>query len=192
MIRRSLALAAFAAALLAGAAATVAPAGAAVVPAVGAAAHAATPARLAAARAAAAPHVTTKIVGKRHHTAFGPRTLTASATTVRVGRKRCAVAAGTPLAALLAARRAGGPTVTLADYGSCSGRAADGGGLYVAAIAGVQRGGPAGWVFAVGGRIGTAGAADPTGPFGSGLLRGGQKVVWFWCAQAGACGRVPS
>jgi hypothetical protein len=115
-----------------------------------------------------------------------------AATTVKVGGKRCAVAGSTPLAALLAAARRAGQSVSVADYGSCSRKAADGGGLYVSKIGPDRRGGQAGWVFAVDGRLGTAGAADPTGPFGSGLLRGGQKVVWFWCARASGCGRAPS
>lgn len=137
--------------------------------------------------AAAAPRVTAKVVGKRG-TVFGARTVTASGTTVKVGRKRCAVPAGTPLAALLAADRAGGPSVKVSDYGSC-GSAANAGGLYVTQVGSDRRGGQSGWVYAVDGRVGSAGAADSSGPFGSGRLRGGQKVVWFWCAQAGACER---
>jgi hypothetical protein len=149
----------------------------------------ASPARgsvMAGARSASAPRVPTRIVG-RHGTVFGTRTVTASGTTVRVGRKRCAVASGTPLAALLAARRAGAPAVKLADYGSCSRRAADGGGLYVTQIGRDRRGGMSGWVYSVNGRIGTAGAADPAGPFGRGPLRGGQHVLWFWCRDASRC-----
>lgn len=138
--------------------------------------------------AAAAPRVATKVIGKRG-TVFGSRTVSAAGTTVKVGRKRCTVPAGTPLAALLAADRAGGPAVKVADYGSC-GSASNAGGLYVTQVGGDRRGGQAGWVYAVNGRTGTAGAADQSGPFGSGRLRGGQKVVWFWCAKAGAC-KVP-
>ena len=143
--------------------------------------------RTATAVAAASPRVTTKVVGK-HGTVFGARTVTAAGTTVKVGRKRCAVPAGTPLAALLAADRAGGPAVKVADYGSC-GSSANAGGLYVTQVGRDRRAGQSGWVYAVNGRVGTAGAADPSGPFGSGRLRGGQKVVWFWCAKAGSCER---
>lgn len=139
-----------------------------------------------AAGAATAPRVQTKVLG-RARTLFRARTVAASATTVAVGRKRCAVAAGTPLAALLAARRAGGPAVRVADYGSCSRRAADGGGLYVTQIGPDRRRGQSGWVYAVDGRVGTAGAADPFGPFGSGALRRGQRVTWYWCRTAGKC-----
>jgi hypothetical protein len=146
------------------------------------------PAVAPAAASAAAPRVSAKVIGARG-TVFSARTVTASATTVKVGRKRCAVAAGTPLAALLAADRAGGPSVRVADYGSCSSRTADAGGLYVTQVGGDRRRGQSGWVYAVNGRVGSAGAADPTGPFGSGRLRGGQRVVWFWCRQAGSCER---
>lgn len=184
MSRRQLALVA---AVLLGAAPAAAPALASAAPSASAAAA---PAADAPARAAAAPRVKTKAIGSSR-TLLGTRTVTAAATTVKVGRKRCAVAAGTPLAALLAAARKAGQSVAVADYGSCSSRAADGGGLYVTKIGPDRRGGQAGWVFAVDGRVATAGAADVTGPFGSGPLRAGQTVVWFWCARAGACGRVP-
>jgi len=137
--------------------------------------------------AAAAPRVATKVVGKRG-TVFGARTVTAAGTTVKVGRKRCTVPSGTPLAALIAADRAGGPAVKVSDYGSC-GSAANAGGLYVTQVGRDRRSGQSGWVYAVDGRVGSAGAADPSGPFGSGRLRSGQKVVWFWCAKAGACER---
>lgn len=135
---------------------------------------------------AAAPRVATKVVGKGG-TLFRTRVVPARASTVGVAGKRCAVAAGTPLAALLAASRAGGPAVKVSDYGSCSRRAADGGGLYVTQVGRDRRRGRAGWVYAVNGRIGTAGAADPLGPFGRGTLRRGQRVTWFWCAEASRC-----
>ncbi|MDW5598307.1 hypothetical protein VSS74_28370 [Conexibacter stalactiti] len=136
--------------------------------------------------AAAAPRVPVRVVGASGST-LARRTVAASATTAGVGRKRCAVAGGTPLAALLAVAHGGGPSVKLADFGSCGRRAADGSGLYVTSIAGKRAAGQAGWVYAVGGRLGSAGAADPSGPFGSGLLKGGQSVVWFWCKRANAC-----
>lgn len=148
----------------------------------GPAALAAAPAAL----AAAAPRVGVRVVGSGGRT-VARATVTAKATTAAVGRKRCAVAGGTPLAALLAVAHGGGPSVKLADFGSCGRRAADGSGLYVTTVAGKRAAGQAGWVFAVGGKLGTAGAADPSGPFGSGPLRRGQQVVWFWCKQASAC-----
>ncbi|MDO8184710.1 hypothetical protein Q5424_24685 [Conexibacter sp. JD483] len=138
------------------------------------------------ARAAAAPRVGVRVVGSSGRT-LARTTVTASGTTASVGGKRCAVAGGTPLAALLAVAHRGSPSVRLADFGSCGRRAADGSGLYVTTVAGKRAAGQAGWVFAVGGRLGTAGAADPAGPFGSGPLKRGQQVVWFWCKQASAC-----
>jgi hypothetical protein len=156
----------------------------------GAGARAAAPAAAApaapVARTAASPRVGVRVVNASGRT-LARRTVSASATTGGVGRKRCAVAGGTPLAALLAVAHGGGPSVTLADFGSCGRRAADGSGLYVSSIAGKRASGQAGWVYAVGGRLGSAGAADPSGPFGSGALRGGQQVVWFWCKRANAC-----
>ena len=59
------------------------------------------------------------------------RTVRAGATRVKVGRKRCALAQGTPLAALARSRPG---TLRIADYGSCGRRAADSGGLYVRGI----------------------------------------------------------
>ncbi len=54
-----------------------------------------------------------------------------------------------------------------------------------------------GWVYKVGRKrsptqkLATAGAADPAGPFGSGRLREGDRVVWFYCRQltTGTCQR---
>lgn len=141
--------------------------------------------RSSAARAAAV-RVPLRIVAASGRRIFR-RTVGAAATTVKVGSARCAVASGTPLAALLAARRTVGLTVKVADYGSCGASAADGGGLYVTQVAGDRGRGQAGWVYSVGGRLGTAGAADPSGPFGSGRLKRGQQVVWFWCREANRC-----
>jgi hypothetical protein len=38
-----------------------------------------------------------------------------------------------------------------------------------------------GWVWKVGQKLATAGAADPGGPFGRGRLKDGQRVTWFYC-----------
>ena len=43
-----------------------------------------------------------------------------------------------------------------------------------------------GWVYKIGRRAGTTGAADPSGPFGRGKLRRGARVLWFWCVQGAA------
>lgn len=108
---------------------------------------------------------------------------------VRVAGRRCAVAGATPLAALVRSRVA---RLRLLDFGSCSGRARAGGGLFVSAIGGDRSRGQAGWVYKVGPRVGTAGAADPRGPFGRGRLRAGARVLWFYCLRAGACQRTLS
>jgi hypothetical protein len=109
---------------------------------------------------------------------------------VKVGRRRCAVGAGTSLAALVRSRI--GP-LELKDYGACSKRAADGAGLYVASIHGERARGSDGWVYKVGTKTASAGAADPTGPFGRGRLKRGALVTWFYChmnASTGSCQRT--
>ena len=99
-------------------------------------------------------------------------------TRVSVGRRTCAVAGATPLAALVRSRI--GP-LSLRDFGSCSARPSDGGGLFVARIGPDRNRGSDGWVYKVGNVLGTAGAADPAGPLGRGRLRSGARVTWFWC-----------
>jgi hypothetical protein len=108
---------------------------------------------------------------------------------VRGRRSRCAVARGTPLAALVRSRTA---RLRVRDFGACSRRrASDGGGLFVSGIGPDRNSGRDGWVYKVGRRLGTAGAADPTGPFGRGLLRSGSRVVWFYCFLRGtSCQRT--
>lgn len=109
-------------------------------------------------------------------------------TTATVGRRECAVAAATPLAALLRIDR--GP-IAYHDYGSCSRKPADSSGLFVKAIRDERNRNQDGWVYKVGRKLATAGAADPAGPFGNGRLRGGDQVVWFYCRQltTGSCQR---
>jgi hypothetical protein len=110
-------------------------------------------------------------------------------TLVRVGRRRCAVGTGTALAAL-ARSKAG--RLRLRDYGSCSRRAGDGGGLFVSGIGADRNRGQNGWTYKVGRKAATAGAADPSGPFGTGRrLRSGQRVTWFYCRLlGGGCQRT--
>jgi hypothetical protein len=102
---------------------------------------------------------------------------------VRVGRKRCAVASRTALAVLVRSRIG---RIGLRDFGTCSRRARDGAGLFVRAIRRDRNRGNNGWVYKVGRRAATAGAADPSGPFGTGRrLRRGQRIVWFYCVLSG-------
>jgi hypothetical protein len=104
---------------------------------------------------------------------------------VRVGGRRCAVGRATPLSVLAGTRL----PLRLKDYGSCGSSAADAGALYVRQIGPDPARGQDGWVYKVGHRLGTTGAADPSGSFGTGrALRGGQRVLWFWCEiDAGRC-----
>jgi hypothetical protein len=109
--------------------------------------------------------------------------------TVKVGRRRCRVGGATPLAALA------GTHVKFAvrDYARCGRRPRDASGLYVRSVAGERASGSNGWVYKVGRRAGTTGAADLSGPFGNGRrLRNGQRVTWFWCVlgSAGSCQRT--
>jgi hypothetical protein len=112
----------------------------------------------------------------------------AKRTTAPIGRRGCAVAAATPLAALL---RADPGPLAFHDYGSCSRRPADSSGLFVKSIRGERNRRQDGWVYKVGRKLATAGAADPAGPFGDGRLRSGDDVVWFYCRQfsTGSCQR---
>jgi hypothetical protein len=142
--------------------------------------------------AAVGPDVTTMIVGPRG-TLFGPATVNAAATAVAVGGKRCRVAAGTVLAVLSAAYGAGGPAFSLRDYGDCSLDPADSGQLFVTAVGGFANRGADGWEYKVDERAGTTGAGDPSGAFGNGQgLRGGNRVLWFWCSMtaSGDCQRT--
>jgi hypothetical protein len=100
------------------------------------------------------------------------------ATHVRVEDRRCAVGSGTALAGLVRSRPG---RLRLRDFGACSSRPRDAGGLFVQAIRGDRNLGQNGWVYKVGRRAATAGAADPAGPFGRGRLRAGQRVTWFYC-----------
>jgi hypothetical protein len=102
-------------------------------------------------------------------------------TRVRVEGRRCGIGARTPLAALKAIRP--GRTV-LEDFGSCSRRPRDAGGLYVKRLRGEGERGSGGWVYKVDRRTPGVGAADP-----SWRLRRSRRVLWFWCVQSSNCQR---
>ena len=150
------------------------------------AASAAAPSAAGAPAAAGGAPVVEQLVVFRSGRALGGK-LRASAATVRIGRRRCAVGAGTALASLIRARPG---RLGLKDYGSCSRRAADAGSLYVRSIGSEGGRGQNGWVYKVGHRLATAGAADPKGPFGRGRLRAGQRVTWFYCLYSRGCQRT--
>jgi len=136
--------------------------------------------------AATGPQVRQLVVFKRG--ALLEKSVRASATTRRVGRRRCEIGRGTALAALSRSRPG---RIVLRDYGSCGRRAADAGGIYVRQIRTDRARGQAGWVYKVGRRLATAGAADPAGAFGRGRLRSRQRVTWFYCTlRAGSCQRT--
>jgi hypothetical protein len=104
--------------------------------------------------------------------------------TVKVGRKRCRVGARTPLSVLAATSLRLG----IRDYGSCGKRPRDAAGRDVAKVGRERERGRGGWVYKVGRRVDSAGAGDLAGR----RLRGGQRVLWFWCEQtsSGGCQRT--
>jgi hypothetical protein len=115
-------------------------------------------------------------------------TVSTRATRVRVEGRRCVAGDGTALAGLVRSRPG---RIRLRDFGACSSRPRDGGGLFVQAIRGDRNRGQNGWVYKVGRRAATAGAADPAGPLGRGRLRAGQRVTWFYCRLSdGGCQRT--
>jgi hypothetical protein len=129
------------------------------------------------------------VVGSSGQVISGPRSVSASAATVMVGRKRCAVAAGTPLAVLADLH---GPSFAVRDYGRCGSAAASSASLFVYDLAGESNSGRNGWEYKVGGLAGSTGAADTSGVEGTGRLLGaGAQVLWFYChATAGGCQRT--
>ena len=137
---------------------------------------------------AATPPVVRQLVAFRDGSAV-ERSVRAYAASVRVRRRTCRVGAGTPLAALLRSRV--GP-LGVRDYGRCGARAVDAGGLFVFRLGADRNAGADGWVYKVGNRLATAGAADPDGPFGRGRLRRPSEVTWFYCRMdaTGSCQRT--
>jgi hypothetical protein len=141
--------------------------------------------------AVAAPTVQTMVVGAGGVVLSQPHTVVAASTSLRVGGRSCAVAAGTPLSALAALGRGGGPSFSLRDYGRCGPSASDSGQLFVYRLGGESNHGQDGWEYKVGRSSGTTGAGDTSGALGNGrLLSSGQRVLWFWCeAFSGGCER---
>ena len=128
------------------------------------------------------------VVGRGGAVLSSARTVLAAVTHVRLAGRSCAVAPATPLAALIALRKAGGPAFTLHDYGHCGASPADSSQLFVTSVGGQRNGAQNGWVYEVNGVAGSTGAADPSGPSGNGRrLAPGGTVLWFYC-QMGAQG----
>ena len=140
------------------------------------------------ARAAAAPIVQSMVVGAGGadplERAHGRR---ARGHAVRVGRRSCAVAAGTPLAVLAALRRGGGPAFALRDYGRCGALPGElGAAVRVLAR---RRGEPRAERLGVQGgrrrRQHRRGRPErPAGRRPAGCARA-QRVLWFWCQASG-------
>jgi hypothetical protein len=130
---------------------------------------------------AAAPKVDQLVVFKDG--AAVQKRVTAASTTVKVGKKRCAVPAGTTLAALLRSKIG---TIQLHDYGSCSSNPNDAATLYVRRIRKDAAKGANGWVYKIGNKASSAGAGDPAG-----RLKAGARVTWFYCHMgASGCQRT--
>jgi hypothetical protein len=106
---------------------------------------------------------------------------------VSVRGRTCAAGDGTALAALVRSRPG---ALRVRDFGACSARPRDSASLIVTGIRSDRNGGQRGWVYKVGHRAATAGAADTGGPFGRGGLRAGQRVTWFYCLRAADCQRT--
>jgi hypothetical protein len=142
--------------------------------------------------AASAPSVETMVVGSGGTILAQAHTVAAVSTTVQVGHRSCAVDGGTPLAALAALRRAGGPGFALRDYGRCGPSPVNSGELFVDSLGGESNRGQSGWEYKVDDLSGSTGAADPSGPEGNGRrLISGERVLWFWCeTSGGGCERT--
>jgi len=122
---------------------------------------------------AAAPRVSVAVVGPGGSVLSPPASRSVPETRVRVGGRTCRVPSASPLGALVRTGR----QLTVTGDGSCTPSA-----FYVTAVDGRRARGREGWVYKVGTRAGTAGAADPSGPFGTGRrLRSGDRILWFWC-----------
>jgi hypothetical protein len=137
---------------------------------------------------ASAASVHVMVVGK-DRVLRGAKDVKLKKRTVKVGHRRCAVGAATPLSVLAATHL----KLAFKDYGRCGKRAADASSLYVAAVAGEREKGRGGWVYKVGRKAGTTAAGDLSGPFGTGhRIHDGQRITWFWCQmqQSGSCQRT--
>jgi hypothetical protein len=138
--------------------------------------------------AQAAPPKVSQLIVFRDGSAQTKAAVSTRATKVSVAGRRCTAGDGTALAALVRSKPG---RLKLHDFGSCTRKASDGAGLFVRSIGGEANRGQNGWVYKVGRRAASAGAADPGGPFGRGLLRAGQRVTWFYCRMRdGGCQRT--
>jgi hypothetical protein len=130
---------------------------------------------------ASATEVEVMVVGK-DRVLRAPAEVRLKVRTVKVAGRRCRIGAATPRSVLAATKLKLG----LRDYGHCGRRPRDAAGLYVTRIRREREKGRGGWVYKVGRRTPSLGAADM-----SRRLRDGQRVTWFWCEQddSGGCQR---
>ena len=118
------------------------------------------------------PRVDAMVVDPSGRVVAGPARVGLRAVTVRSGSRRCRLRSGLPLNVLSLMR------VPFGARGDCDA-------LYVFQVRGHRETGRAGWVYKVGRRLPSRSASDP-----GGALRTGQRLVWFWCRQAGNCQRT--
>ena len=139
---------------------------------------------LAAPQAVQAATVTTMVVGKRQVLRTAKPVKLADTRRVKVGSRRCTVSGRTPLGALASTSLA----IRVRDYGSCGRRPADAASLFVTRIGSEGNRGADGWVYKVGRKVSSAGAGDRSGR----RLRGGDRLLWFYCRaqRAGGCQRT--
>jgi hypothetical protein len=132
---------------------------------------------------AQAAEVEVMVVGK-DRVLRAPSEVRLKVRSVKVAGRRCRVGAATPLSALIATKLRLG----LRDYGRCGRRPRDAAGLYVTKVRNEREKGRGGWVYKVGRRAPSTGAADLSGK----RLRDGWRVTWFWCRQdsSGGCQRT--
>ena len=137
---------------------------------------------LAAPATAGAAEVDLMVVGK-DRVLSAPGEVRLKVRKTRVAGRTCRIGAATPLSVLLATRLPLG----LRDYGRCGKRPRDAAGLYVTRVKREREKGRGGWVYKVGRKTPSLGAADV-----SRRLRDGQRVTWFWCEQdmSGGCQRT--
>jgi hypothetical protein len=124
---------------------------------------------------APAPRVQMMVVG-RTHTLLRAHTFTLRASSVTIGHRHCSVPHGTALAGLLAARL----PLTVTDAAGCDPAA-----LFVRRVGPDRNHGIGGWEYKVGRASPSLGAGDPAG-----RLRGGERLLWFWCDRAASCQRT--
>jgi hypothetical protein len=131
---------------------------------------------------ASAAEVDLMVVGKER-VLRAPAEVRLKVRTVKVSGRRCRLGAATPLSVLAATKLKLG----LRDYGRCGRRPRDAAGLYVTRVKREREKGRGGWVYKIGRKTPSLGAADPTRK-----LRDGQRVTWFWCEQddSGSCQRT--